>query len=63
MNIKQPVPTLTPDLVTNRLRILREHFPEAFTEDRVDFEKLCAALGDVIETGPERYSFTWAGKR
>jgi adenine-specific DNA-methyltransferase len=46
-----------------RLARLRELFPEAFTEGKVDFERLRAALGDVVDNGPERYTFTWAGKR
>ena len=46
-----------------RLAQLRELFPEAFGEDGVDFEKLRALLGDDLDERPERYSFTWAGKR
>jgi adenine-specific DNA-methyltransferase len=29
----------------------------------VDFERLRAALGDALDDAPERYSFTWAGRR
>jgi len=42
---------------------LRELFPEAFTEGKVDFDKLRAALGEEVDSRPERYSFSWAGKR
>lgn len=49
--------------LADRLAALRELIPEAFTEDGVDFDKLRAALGDEIDDAPERYSFTWAGKR
>ncbi len=45
-----------------RLQALREHFPEAFAEGKIDFDKLRAALGDTVDGHPERYSFTWAGK-
>src|ERR1700726_3774066 len=38
-------------------------FPEAVSEGKIDFDRLRAALGDFVETRPERYSFTWAGKR
>jgi adenine-specific DNA-methyltransferase len=34
-----------------------------FTEDNIDFAKLKATLGKIIDDRPERYSFTWAGKR
>jgi adenine-specific DNA-methyltransferase len=47
-----------------RLSRLRELFPEIFTEgNKIDFDKTREALGESIENGPERYSFTWAGKR
>ena len=42
------------------LRILT---PQAFTEGRVDFVKLREFLGDEIDDRPERFSFTWAGRR
>ncbi len=41
---------------------LKESFPEAFTEQGIDFECLKTLLGETVETGPERYSFTWPGK-
>ncbi len=49
--------------LADRLEALRDLIPEAFTEDGVDFDKLRAALGDEIDAAPERYSFSWAGKR
>jgi adenine-specific DNA-methyltransferase len=42
---------------------LRELAPQIFSEGRVDFAKLQAALGEHIETSPERYGLNWAGKR
>jgi len=42
---------------------LRELFPECVTEGKIDFEKLRETLGDEIDDRPERYSFSWAGKR
>ncbi len=41
---------------------LKHLFPEAFTEQRIDFDRLKTLLGEVVETGPERYSFNWPGK-
>jgi hypothetical protein len=57
------VPKASPDLVDERLEALRDLFPEAFAEGKVDFDKLRATLGEIVEDGPERYSFTWAGKQ
>jgi adenine-specific DNA-methyltransferase len=51
------------DLTAERLDALRNLIPEAFTEGKVDFDKLRTALGDVVDTQRERYSFTWAGKQ
>jgi adenine-specific DNA-methyltransferase len=62
-NHGEPVPRDTPDISVEQRARLRELFPEAFTEGRVDFEKLRATLGDLVDDGPERYRFTWAGKR
>ena len=53
----------SPDMSAERIETLRDVFPEAFSEGKVDFEKLRAALGDLVDESPERYSFTWAGKR
>jgi adenine-specific DNA-methyltransferase len=46
-----------------RLKQLQALFPEAFAEGKVDFDKLRQALGENVDSRPERYSFTWAGKR
>lgn len=46
-----------------RLKQLQALFPEAFSEGKVDFDKLRQTLGEHVDSRPERYSFTWAGKR
>ena len=51
------------NLIAEQVAKLKEVFPEAVTESKVDFEKLRATLGDEIDERPERYSFNWAGKR
>jgi adenine-specific DNA-methyltransferase len=51
------------DLTAQRRARLADLFPEAVSEGRIDLEKLRAALGEAIEGQPERYTFTWAGKR
>ena len=53
----------TGNLLAEQTEQLRGVFPEVFTEGKVDWEKLRAALGNLVDDRPERYSFTWAGKR
>ena len=53
----------TPNLFDEQTSGLKDVFPEAFTEDKVDFDNLRATLGDMVDDRPQRYSFTWAGKR
>ena len=50
-------------LADDQVERLKAVFPEAFSEGKIDFEKLRATLGDLGDERPERYSFTWAGKR
>lgn len=42
---------------------LRAELPEAFAEGQLDSTALRVALGESTEDRPERYLFTWAGKR
>jgi adenine-specific DNA-methyltransferase len=49
-------------IVADNIAQLKQLFPEVFTEDKVDFTALKAALGEYIETSDERYNFTWHGK-
>jgi adenine-specific DNA-methyltransferase len=49
--------------LADRLDALRILIPEAFAEGGIDFDKLRAALGGDLDNSPERYTFTWAGKR
>ena len=59
----ESVPRTSPDLVSEQIDRLKELFPEAVSEGKVDFDELRATLGEIVDDGPERYSFTWAGKR
>lgn len=52
----------TMDIVAENVGKLKELFPEAFTEGKVDFEALKEVLGTFVEDRDERYSFTWNGK-
>jgi adenine-specific DNA-methyltransferase len=62
----EAVTTTSADFLAEQIARLKELFPEAFTEGKVDWDKLRAMLGDaalLTDDGPERYTFTWAGKR
>jgi len=52
----------TIDIVAENVGKLKELFPEAFTEGKVDFEALKEVLGTFVDDHDERYSFTWNGK-
>jgi adenine-specific DNA-methyltransferase len=60
---REKVAAQSPDLRTDLREQLRALVPEAFSEGRLDAEKLKALLGENGDAGPERYSFSWAGKR
>ncbi|MBN2550201.1 MAG: site-specific DNA-methyltransferase [Anaerolineales bacterium] len=61
-NVKK-VQTTSTDILLERLAALQQLIPEAFSEGRIDYARLQAALGEFVDDSPERYSFTWAGKR
>lgn len=50
------------DLSEEKLEELRRILPEAFSEDKIDWDKLRTVLGDRIDPRAEKFSFTWAGK-
>src|SRR4030067_3499135 len=60
-DINLPLPSA--DLTEALLAQLLDAVPQIFSEGRVDFFKLQAALGEHIDTNQERYGLTWAGKR
>ena len=50
------------NITEEKLARLRELLPEAFSEGKVDWEKLRIALGEEKEFSDERYHLNWAGK-
>jgi adenine-specific DNA-methyltransferase len=50
------------DLSEERLAELNRILPEAFSEGKIDWQKLRAVLGADLEPSVERFNFTWAGK-
>lgn len=57
-----PICSGSVDITKENKKKLKEIFPEAFTENKIDFEKLRILLGDSVENEGEKYSFTWNGK-
>ncbi len=51
------------DLIASNLEQLRELFPEALTEGRIDFEVLKGLLGGAVDERKEKYGLNWHGKR
>ena len=52
--------SLTP--YKEKISQLRRIFPEVFTEEKIDWEKLQATFGENINFANERYVLNWAGK-
>lgn len=52
----------TLNIVNENIEKLKQLFPEAFKEGKIDFETLKAELGESVENAEERYSFNWNGK-
>ncbi|MHB8337037.1 MAG: site-specific DNA-methyltransferase [Ignavibacteriaceae bacterium] len=50
------------EILSDKITKLKEIIPEAFTEEKIDWEKLKAALGEDINFENERYNLNWAGK-
>lgn len=44
------------------IKALKELFPQAIKENKIDFEKLKLALGEDVEDSIEKYQFSWNGK-
>ena len=51
------------DIINKNIETLKTVFPEAFSEDGINFETLKQLLGNKISEEEEKYSFTWHGKK
>ena len=49
------------DITEEKLKKIQELIPDAFTEGKIDWEKLRATLGEDINFSNERYVLNWAG--
>jgi adenine-specific DNA-methyltransferase len=53
----------SPDQRQELLQRLKAAAPEAFVEGKLDLDALKSLLGESVEAGQERFTFSWAGKR
>lgn len=60
--ISKKVNLTSSDLPAEKLAELRRILPEAFSEEKIDWDKLRTVLGDAINPHVEKFGFTWAGK-
>jgi len=51
------------DIVADNIRQLKELFPEAVTEGKIDFAVLRQLLGGELDEREEKYGLNWHGKR
>jgi adenine-specific DNA-methyltransferase len=53
----------TMDIVAKNIQQFKELFPEVFSEDKINFDRLREILGNYVIDDEEHYNFTWHGKR
>ncbi len=58
-----PLEPIGADPVADHIAQLKEIFPEAFTEGRIDFDVLRQLLGAQVEEREEKFGLNWHGKR
>jgi adenine-specific DNA-methyltransferase len=51
------------ELIPENIAALKALFPEAFTEEKVDFDVLKQLLGGAVDERQEKYGLNWNGKR
>ena len=66
MSTVEKLTGLSLDVAAQKRAELKQLFPDVFSEDAIDFEKLKAELGtfsDLFENRRERYGMDWPGKK
>ena len=58
----QKVNLTSSNLSEEKLQELRKILPEAFSENKIDWDRLKTVLGDHIDPRIEKFGFSWAGK-
>lgn len=55
--------SMSKDILAQNIEQLRELFPDAWTEEKLEFDILRQLLGGVVDDREERYGLNWPGKR
>ena len=50
------------DITEETIDQLKKILPAAFTEDKIDFNRLKQLLGEHVDSSPERFGLSWFGK-
>ncbi len=50
------------DIAEEKREQLKQIFPEAFSQGKIDFDQLKRALGEWVDPGKERLGLNWPGK-
>ncbi len=58
----QKVNLTSSSLSEEKLFELKRILPEAFSENKIEWDKLRTVLGNNVDLGIEKFGFTWAGK-
>lgn len=61
-NLIEKLPLTSKEVNEDRLEALRELFPEAFKDGKLDWPMLQRSLGEWTEPGKERFGLNWPGK-
>ena len=56
------IESLSLNLEKNNIDKIKELFPEAVEEGKINFDMLRAMLGEEVDDSKEKYQFTWNGK-
>lgn len=56
------IDSLSLNLEKNNIDKIKQLFPEAVEEGKINFDMLRAMLGDEVDDSKEKYQFTWNGK-
>jgi adenine-specific DNA-methyltransferase len=55
--------SMSQDIIAQNIEQLRDLFPDAWIEGKIDFDVLKQLLGGVIDDREEKYGLNWHGKR
>ena len=62
LNLDDPM-TKSMDIIEENLEVLKDNFPDVFSEGKLSVESLKQLIGEAIEDSEEKYGLNWYGKR